>query len=237
MAPNPLSYQWFHSSDDTSFTPISGATGSPPGTYPTTCSGAASATYALSYVNGTLTITQGTVTITSDPAKSQPKSVASTGGTASFTLKATEGDISTALPVTYTLTPIGPGTTYTCADSTGNGLTDGVLQSQCAFTGIAPNVYTFTISAGGNYSGTTADTVTVVDEHLAFVVGSGTLSQDRQSGTFQFNAEYHRSAVSGTFEYQQGVLRLTRSNLTSLAVVRNGPNGSIAYLSGTATDQ
>ncbi len=215
---------------------------SPPDTYPTTCSGAASSTYALKYVDGTLTITQGTVTITSDSANSQPKSVASTGGTASFTLKATltdgQGDITTALPVSYTLTPIGPGSTYTCTDSTGGGVTDGVLSSSCAFTGVAPNVYTLTISvASTNFSGSTTDTVTVIDPGLAFATGSGTVSHGGMSGKFLLTAEYKKGTLTGTFRFDQGNIQLTSSSLTSLAVVLNGPNGPIAYVSGTATDQ
>src|SRR5258707_5792752 len=41
-------------------------TGSTPGTYPITASGAASANYTFSYVSGTLTVTKATVTVTAN---------------------------------------------------------------------------------------------------------------------------------------------------------------------------
>ncbi|WP_040667689.1 MBG domain-containing protein, partial [Nitrolancea hollandica] len=213
-----------------------------PDNYPTSCSGAVSEFYDITYATGTLTITQGSVTITSDPANSQSKAVASTGGTAGFTLKATitdgSGDLSTALPVTYTLTPIGPGSSYACPDSTGGGVTDGVLQSSCAFTGVAPNVYTLTISvASTTFSGSTTDTVTVIDSGLAFATGSGTVSHDGKSGKFLLTAEYKQGALSGMFRFYQGDLQLTSSDLTSFVVVMSGPDGPIAYVDGTATDQ
>ncbi len=153
---------------------------SPPGTYPTTCSGAVASNYDISYVAGTLTITQATATITSDPANADPKLVGG-GGTADFTLKATlqasAGDISTTLPVTYTLTPAGSDTPSTCTDSTGNGVTNGVLQSSCAFTGIAPGDYTLTISVNSStYSGTTTDSVTVYKGTVIITASSPTIA-------------------------------------------------------------
>ena len=83
-------------------------------------------------------------------------------------------------------------------------MTDGVPQSQCAFTGVVPNVYTLTISSGGNYTGTTTNTVTGVDERLAFVAGSGTLSHGGQTGKFQLSAEYQRGGLAGRSSTSRG---------------------------------
>ena len=114
------------------------------------------------------------------PSDSNPTSVKvnSPGGTAGpITLCATvneasdgsPGDISLATPVTFTLTPVAPGTTITRTATTSGGGVGGTPTACVTLSNVPVNVYDVGISAGNNYAGSGARRARGLDPSLGFV--------------------------------------------------------------------
>lgn len=150
-------------------------------------------------------------TVTLDASDANPVKVDSAGGTASPTMGATiantlpAGDIGNAT-VTYTLAPVGPGTTYTCTitptvakqpdgsytesgyttsgpcDSSATTQTFNTARSSVddvvRFTGVQTNVYTLAVTVSGSYysGGPATGVTTIYDPSLGFTTGGGTVT-------------------------------------------------------------
>jgi hypothetical protein len=143
--------------------------------------------YYLSSNNShSVSVGQQPATITLDGSDANPVQVTSAGGTANPTVTASfadtlsAGDIQNAV-VTYTLTPIGPGSTYTCTVTPSGAVQSNNYQSQSytvsgstncpstitetpslgtsatsmtqaiKFTGVQTNVYILSVSVSGSY--------------------------------------------------------------------------------------
>lgn len=133
------------------------------------------------------------------------------------------GSIANAAPVTFTLTPVGAGTPFTCSTASYvvNGSTE---QASCTFSGINVNVYNVTVNVGGDhYAGSGSSMISVFDPSLGFVSGSGSAN----GSAFSTNVKYSKDGVlqaSLTF----GGLQAT--SFESMAIV-----GSEAIVTGKAT--
>jgi len=119
--------------------------------------------------SGTLTVIREDAAVT--PSSSNPGSIPATkpDGTASFSLSAaitevpdgSAGDISKAVPVSFTLTPVSSGSTImVVATTSGGGV--GTLTATASFTDVPLNTYEVTMSIGGDFYRGSARSVIVV---------------------------------------------------------------------------
>lgn len=182
------------------------------------------------------------------PSSSNPTAVKvnTAGGTAGpinlaanvteATDEGTNGDISLAVPVTYQLIPLGPGTTYGCTATTSGGGIGGTLATSCTFSNVAVNVYDVHISIGGNYYQGSGDSVLAVyDPSLGFVTGGGSIMHNGVLANFGFNAKYLKGGkIQGSVLYIEhrstGDVVLKSNAMSSLVVL-----GNTAYILGKAT--
>jgi hypothetical protein len=171
------------------------------------------------------------------PAVSNPAavSVASPGGVSgALTLAASvtevadssPGNIALAVPVTYTLTPVLPGPSFTCVASSGS-VVGASLSTTCTFTGLPVNVYDVGITVGGSfYRGEGSSVLTVFDRSLGFVTGGATLTRAGNRANVGFSAKFvGRSArANGSLlyiEHRTGGDFVLKSNaISSMAIVR-----------------
>jgi hypothetical protein len=195
---------------------------------------------------------------------SSPFQVATPGGTAnthlSVSISASQGDITTAT-VTYTLTPIGPGASYSCtvaltasgasatssdgATCTAPGVSGGgsPLSVGVTFDGVAVNVYTLTVTVGGNYTGSGTNVVTIYDPSLGFATGGGTVRHNGVTAHYGFTARYLKSGrIQGCVvyvEHQASGDMVVKSNavgsLTIVVPASPDTEPTIAYIQGKAT--
>lgn len=186
-------------------------------------------------------LTVSTENATATPFTGNPMAVqvSAPGGTASqFMLQAdineiadgSLGDISLAMPVSMTLTPVAPGSPITCATAvlSGGGI-GGTLRAKCTFTNVAVNVYDVTIAIGGNYySGSGGTVVTVFDPSLGFVSGGGVIIHDGNPANFGFNVRYKKNSTP------QGQLLYIEHRPTGDIIVRGNVMQSLAILGHTA---
>jgi len=148
----------------------------------------------------------------------------------------TDGNISNAVPVAYTLTPMGPGSSYTCAATTSGGGVGGTLAASCSFASVPVNVYDVHVTIGGNFYQGSGDTVLAVyDPSLGFVTGGGVVMHDGVRANFGFNAKYVKSGqIKGSLLYIEhrpsGDVILKSNAMGSLSIV-----GNTAYILGKAT--
>ena len=136
------------------------------GSYPIVATYSSSSPGTGSVGSGTLTVAREDAVVT--PSASNPTSVkvnSSGGNGRPITLCATvtevsdgsPGDISLATPVTFTLTPVAPGTTITRTATTSGGGVGGTLTACVTLSNVPVNVYDVGISVGGNnYTGSAA---------------------------------------------------------------------------------
>ena len=210
--------------------------------------------FSVTNASNSLTVTREDVTVT--PASSNPFSVQVTapGSDASqaFTVSAvimqandgSLGDITKAVPVTCTLTPVVSGTTppapFTATSGTLNtGVTPNTLTVSCPFSGIPVNVYDVTISLGGNFFTGSADSaLAVFDPSLGNVTGAGTLIlPDGNRATFGIQAKFNKGGnVQGGLEFVEHIpggndLVVKSNSLESMTIV-----GNTAVLIGKVTD-
>lgn len=162
-------------------------------------------------------------TITLDPATSEPVLVEPRSRTARLTLRSTltspAGDLASALPLTYTLTPLDGGAPLTCVDASGTGLSLDGLGSACTLPAVPANRYSLTVTAGGNYVGEARGTVVVIDPRAGVALGLGRVA----GGTLLFSGAYAGAELQGTLLYVRGAssdrLLLTATRLESLVLV------------------
>jgi len=209
------------------------------GSYPITAQFVSSnPAFANSGGGNTLTVTRESATVT--PSSSNPFSVQvnTPGGTAGpITLQAaiveladdsTQGNISNAVPVTCTLTPVvsAPVLTQT-ATVTGGGV-GGTLTASCTFNNVPVNVYDVTFSIGGNfYTGESPVTILAVfDPSAGFTTGGGTIVHNGVNANFGFNAKYHNNgSLDGSLDYVEhrssGDVHVKGTGVQSLSIVGN----------------
>jgi hypothetical protein len=223
---------------------VSGTIGSAAGTYPVI--------YKVTDEAGNSDSEVSAITVAREDALAAPSAanpaavqVNSPGGTAGpITLQAavsevadgSDGNISLATPVTYTLTPVGAGPSYSCTATTSGGGVGGVLQTTCTFSGVAVNVYDVHIAVGGDFYQGSADTVlTVFDPSLGFVTGGAVLLHDGVQADAGFTAKYlKKGQLKGSLLFIEhrptGDVVLKSNAMGSMAIV-----GSTAYILGKAT--
>jgi subtilisin-like proprotein convertase family protein len=206
------------------------------GSYPIVATYSSSSPGTGSVGSGTLTVAREDAVVT--PSASNPTSVKVNfdGGTAGpITLCATvteasdgsPGDISLATPVTFTLTPVAPGTTITRTATTSGGGVGGTLTACVTLSNVPVNVFDVGISVGGNnYTGSGGAVLAVFDPSLGFVTGGGTVVNNGVHATFGFNVKYRRSgAPQGEFLYIEcrptGTVKLKSTSMQSLSIVGN----------------
>jgi hypothetical protein len=239
---------------------------SPAGPYTITCSGLSDTDYTVKFMSGTLTVTtEGTVV---KPAQNNPSAIQVTkpGGSApamTFSARITEvadpgetafGDITNAKPITFSLNPIGPGSSYSCSTSSptqvvpATSTTPGFEVVSCTIPAGTPvNVYDVHVSVGGNfYQGAADRVVTVFDPSQAGVQsGGGTLINPKDGNTvsFGFTASYNKGGGTvGKMFYVETdntgtqVVSLKGNVMSTLAITRtNGTYPETATITGKAT--
>src|SRR5215510_2667743 len=138
------------------------------------------------------------------------------------------GDISNAAQVTFTLSPVGPGSPITQTATTTGGGFGGTLTACATFNNVLVNGYSVGVSVGGNnYTGSAGPApLAVFDPALGVFKGIGTVVRNGRIGTFMFNLKYRRDGTpQGGLIYaerrQTGFLALQTSAVQSLSIIGN----------------
>ena len=147
--------------------------------------------------SSTLTVSRENATVTPSLINPASVKVAAPGGSSpAFTLTAaivevadgSLGNISNAVPVTFTLTPLLSGGPINCTATTSGGGVGGTLTASCTFSGVAVDLYTVTISIGGiYYTGSATSLVSIYDPSLGFVTAGGTVLRGGVLANFGLN--------------------------------------------------
>ncbi len=216
------------------------------GSYPIVATYSSSSPGAGSSGSGALTVAKENAVVT--PSASNPTSVKvkSPGGTSGpFTLCAavneasdgSPGDISLATPVTFTLTPVAPGTpTVTRTASVSGGGVGGTLTACAAFNNVKVNIYDVGVSVGGNhYAGSGATALAVFDPSDGFVTGIGSILRNGKLAAFAFAVKYkHNGSPEGALLYVEnrsdGLVTLKSDEVQALSMV-----GDTGVFTGKAT--
>jgi hypothetical protein len=139
-----------------------------------------------------------------------------------------QGDISNAAPVTFTLSPVGPGSPITQTATTTGGGFGGTLTACATFNNVPVNGYGAGVIVGGNnYTGSAGPApLAVFDPALGSFRGIGTIVHNGRNGTFMFNLKYRRDGTpQGGLLYVErrstGFLALQTSAVQSLSIVGN----------------
>lgn len=146
------------------------------------------------------------------------------------------GNISFAVPVNFTLVPVGAGATLTQTGIPSGGGVGGTLSACVTLTGVPVNVYDVTISLDGPYYRGSAGTVlSVYDPALGFTTGGGTVTHNGIRSNFGFNAKYlPNGTIQGSLLYVEhrptGDVEVKSTAMTALSIV-----GKYAIFSGRAT--
>jgi subtilisin family serine protease len=185
----------------------------------------------------TLTVSKESAAVT--PSASNPASVRvnTAGGTAGpITLSAqivetadgSLGDIANASPVTFTLTPVGPGSAITqTATLSGSGA--GPLTASVTLTNVPVNVYDVTINVGGNYyAGSGSTVLAVFDPSLGNVTGGGTIIRNGVRANFGFNIKYLKNGNA------QGQLLYVEHRPEGAVKVKSNAMGTVSVAGDTA---
>ena len=202
--------------------------------------------YGNSGGSNTLTVTKEDAVVTPSASNPGAVQVSSPGGTAaSVTLGASVADTNDGFPgnisnvpsVTFTLSPVGPGSGYTLTvPVTGAGGVGGTVNASATFTTVAVIVYDVSITVNGNYyAGTASTVVAVFDPSLGFVTGGGKVVRNGVLGNFGFSVKYLKNGqAQGSFLYIEhrpsGDVKLKSNSLQSLSIV-----GNTGILLGKAT--
>jgi subtilisin-like proprotein convertase family protein len=204
------------------------------GNYPIVATYSSSSPGTGSVGSGTLTVSKEDAVVTPSDLNPTSVKVNSPGGTAGpITLCAaineasdgSPGNISLATPVTFTLTPVAPGTTITRTATTSGGGVGGTLTACVTLSNVPVNVYDVGISVGGNnYTGSGSAVLAVYDPSLGFVTGGGTVFHNGVHGAFGFNVKYKKNGVpQGELLYTEcgptGSVKLKSTTMQSLSIV------------------
>jgi MBG domain (YGX type)/Bacterial Ig-like domain (group 3)/Chlamydia polymorphic membrane protein (Chlamydia_PMP) repeat len=228
------------------------------GIYGIACSGLSATNYSITNQPGTLTVTREDTVVRlaqNDPHAVQVDTSGANKGNApamTFSARITEvsdgsyGDISKAKPVTFTLSPIGAGSTITCAGSVtqlqpATATSPGFEIAGCTVpAGTRINVYEVAVSVGGNYyQGSDDSVLTVYDPSAGGSNGAGTITNPKTGN--QADISYSASSlkngqVQGKFLYIQrdaaaNVLHVLKGNVISTMAI----SAKTATITGKAT--
>ena len=188
-----------------------------------------------------LTVTKEDATVTASAGNPESVKVNIAGGTAGPVTVCAQigdaqdgslGDISKAVPVTFVLSPVAPGSTLQASDATLSGGTACVT-----FNSVPVNVYDITITVGGNYyTGSGATVLAIYDPSLGFTTGGGRVINPATGNIvhFGFNFKYDKKTFKGQMLVMEhtpdGVVKLKSNSLSSLSIV-----GSQAIILGKAS--
>lgn len=207
------------------------------GSYPITATYSSSAPGTGSVGAGTLTVSKENAVITPSPANPTLVQVNTPGGTAGPIMLCADinepsdgspGNISLAVPVVFTLTPIGPGSVITQNGTTSGGGVGGTLTACVTLTNVPVNVYDLVITVSGNfYTATPANGLLVVfDTSAGSVTGGGTLVNNGVNANFGFNVKFKKNGnAEGELLYTEhrptGVVKLKSTVMQTLVVAGN----------------
>ncbi len=184
----------------------------------------------------TLTVTKENAVITpsaSNPALVKVNSPRGSAGpimlcaTIAEVSDGSQGDISNAAPVTFTLSPVGPGSPITQNGTLSGGGVGGTLTACATFNNVPVNGYDVGVSVGGNnYTGSAGSALAVFDPALGSFKGIGTVVHNGRNGTFMFNVRYRRDGTpQGGLLYAErrptGFVTLQASAVQSLSIIGN----------------
>jgi hypothetical protein len=228
---------------------IQGTLQAPAGTYPITLLASDGHGPAVSQTF-TVTVVHEVAQITPSSSNPAAVSVPRSGTVRRITLQArvtdttvvSAGDIAHAVPVTYTLTPMGSTRSYTCNATTSGGGVAGTLDTTCHFRNLPVSVYRIRIEVGGDFYQGSADTMlTVYDPSVGSARGSGMLIRGDAQASLRFEARYLQSGhFAGAVLYRErrpgGDLTLRSRMITGLIVTRHRIHiQGTASLNGTGT--
>jgi subtilisin-like proprotein convertase family protein len=215
------------------------------GSYPIVATYSSSSPGTGSSGSGSLTVAKEKAVVTASASNPASVRVNTAGGTAGpITLCSTvseesdgsPGDISLATPVTFTLTPVAPGSTISRTATTSGGGVGGTITACVTLTNVPVNVYDVAISVGGShYTGSDDSVLAVYDPTLGFVTGGGTVAHNGVKANFGFNVKYKKNgAPQGEFLYSicgpGDDVKLKGVSMQSLSIV-----GDTAVFIGKAT--
>jgi len=184
----------------------------------------------------TLTVTKENAVITpsaSNPALVKVNSPRGSAGpimlcaTIAEVSDGSQGDISNAAPVTFTLSPVGPGSPITQNGTLSGGGVGGTLTACATFNNVPVNGYDVGVSVGGNnYTGSAGSALAVFDPALGSFKGIGTVVHNGRNGAFMFNVRYRRDGTpQGGLLYAErrptGFVTLQASAVQSLSIIGN----------------
>jgi hypothetical protein len=184
-----------------------------------------------------LTVSRENALVTPSAANPAQVKVNTAGGTAGpITLCAainevsdgSPGNISLAIPVTFVLTPVAPGSpTITQTATVSGGGVGGTLTACVTLNNVPVNVYDVSISIGGNYyTGSASTVLAVYDPSLGFVTGGGTIARNGVIANFGFSVKYLKNGnAQGSLLYIEhratGDVKLKSNAMQSLSIVGN----------------
>jgi hypothetical protein len=148
-------------------------------------------------------------------------------------------DIGEAADVTYTLTSVQTGATYSGKAATVGGGVEGTLITKYTFRNVPRGVYELRISVGGNYYQGTAEAMVAVSGPAVHggVTGSGQVVVPANNAGAHFQFQAHRQAngkLSGSLLYveQRAGITYTFQSRSITALVFKGHT---AYIQGMGT--
>jgi CSLREA domain-containing protein len=232
---------------------VSGVAGVPQGTYVITASvtdtGDGSAAASTSSDTFTIVVTRENATVTPSVDNAASVKVSTPGGTAGpvrlcadigDALDGSLGDIALAVPVTFSLAAVVPGSAVPSQTATMIGGTACV-----EFNNVPVNVYDVAITVGGDYyTGSGSSVLAVFDPTLGFTTGGGrVLNSAGNTLHFGFSFKYDKKAFKGQMLVMEhhsdgSVTKLKSNSLTSLSIVGNRAlvlgKANMLYATGTS---
>jgi gliding motility-associated-like protein len=197
-------------------------TGSPAGTYPITASGAASANYSMSYVQGTLTV-NGSLTFNAIASKVYGAAdfnpgATSTGGAITYS----SGNTAVATIVSGNIHIVGVGTSTITANNGTSSLQQTLTVTPAALTATANNqskTYgsanpSLTVSYSGFVNGENSSVVTTLATVTTTATASSAVGSYPITASGANAANYSISYVQGTLTIGQAALTITANNQT-----------------------
>ena len=188
-----------------------------------------------------LTVSREAAVVTASASNPLAVKVNTPGGTAGpITLCAdisdpgddtTPGDISLAVPVQVTLTPVLGSGTYSHSIASGS-VSSNTLHVCYAFPSVAVNVYDVNFTIGGNYyTGSSDSVLAVYDPSLGFTTGGGMIINPNTGNpaNFGFNIKFQKKgSPQGSILYMEhnpdGTVTKAKSNsMQSLSIVQLSP--------------
>jgi len=146
------------------------------------------------------------------------------------------GNISYAVPVTFTMVPeVGGSPLVQTATVTGGGV-GGTLAACATLNDVPVNVYDVLITVGGNYYAGSAETcLAVYDPSLGSATGGGKITHNGVAANFAFAAKYLKNGqTQGSLLYIEhrasGDVALKSNSMGPLTIV-----GNTAVVTGKAT--